>query len=103
MAETPTVVMNEAMHRFEASVGDEVAFTEFVLHSGAMVLPHTVVPAAFEGRGMGSALAKAALGYARDHGLMVKPICPFIAGYIVKHPDEWRDIVDPNYREKLGL
>ena len=51
---------------------------------------------------MGSALAKAALGYAREQGLTVKPNCPFIAGYIQKHP-EWADIVDPKYRERLGI
>jgi predicted GNAT family acetyltransferase len=102
VAETPDVVMNEATHRFEAYLGGETAFTEYVLHNGAMVLPHTVVPPAFEGKGVGSALAKAALGYARDHGLTVKPVCPFIAGYIVKHP-EWRDLVDAAFREKLGL
>jgi hypothetical protein len=102
MADTPEITMNEAAGRFEAHLGQEVAFTEYVLHDGAMVLPHTVVPPAFEGRGVGSALARAALGYARDHGLAVKPSCPFIAGYIGKHP-EWADIVDPRFREKLGL
>ena len=102
MAETPTVVMNAATCRFEATLGGEVAFTEYVIHDGAIVLPHTVVPPAFEGRGVGSALARAALGHARDHHLTVKPICPFIAGYIGKHP-EWADIVDPKFREKLGL
>lgn len=102
MAETPDVVMNEAAGRFEATLGDEVAFAEYVIHDGAMVLPHTVVPPAFGGRGVASALAKAALGYARDHHLKVKPVCPFIAGYIGKHP-EWADIVDPKFREKLGL
>jgi uncharacterized protein len=102
MAETPTVVMNEATSRFESYLDGETAFTEYVIHNGAMVLPHTVVPPAFEGKGVGSALAKAALGYARDHGLAVKPKCPFIAGYIQKH-SEWADIVDPKYREKLGV
>jgi predicted GNAT family acetyltransferase len=102
VAETPDVVMNEATHRFEAYLGDETAFSEYVIHDGAIVLPHTVVPPAFEGRGVGSALAKAALGYAREQGLAVKPVCPFIAGYIGKHP-EWADIVDPKFREKLGL
>ena len=102
MAETPSVVMNQATGRFEAYLDGETAFTEYVLHNGAMVLPHTVVPPAFEGKGVGSALAKAALGYAREHSLAVKPKCPFIAGYIQKHP-EWADIVDPKYREKLGV
>jgi predicted GNAT family acetyltransferase len=89
-------------HRFEAHLGGETAFAEYVVHKGAMVLPHTVVPPAFEGKGVGSALARTALGYARDHGLTVRPSCPFIAGYIKKHP-EWADIVDPESREKLGL
>jgi predicted GNAT family acetyltransferase len=102
MAETPAVVMNQATHRFEAHLEGETAFAEYVIHKGAIVLPHTVVPPAFEGRGVASALARAALGYAREHGLAVKPRCPFIDGYIKKHP-EWADIVDPKFREKLGL
>ena len=102
MAETPPVVMNEETHRFEAHLGDETAFTEYVLHNGALVLPHTVVPPAFEGRGVGSALAQAALGYARDHGLKVKPVCPFIAGYIQKHPEQ-QDLLAQEFRERLGL
>ena len=102
MAESPIVVMNEATSRFEAYLDGETAFTEYVIHDGAMVLPHTVVPPAFEGRGVGSALAKAALGYARNHHHTVKPICPFIAGYIRKHP-EWADIVETKFREKLGV
>lgn len=101
MADDLPIVMNEQTHRFEAHLEGETAFTEYVLHGGAIVLPHTVVPPAFEGRGVGSALAKAALGYARDHGLKVKPICPFIAGYIKKHP-EWQDLLHEDFRGLLG-
>jgi uncharacterized protein len=102
MAETPPIVMNDRAHRFEAYLDGQTAFAENVLHDGAIVLPHTVVPPAFEGRGVGSALATAALSYARDHGLKVKPSCPFIAGYIKRHP-EWQDLVEKTYRERLGL
>ena len=102
MAEPLKVTMNEANHRFEVSLDGEVAFAEYSLLPDAIVLPHTVVPPAFEGKGVGSALAKAALGYAREHGLMVRPICPFIAGYINKHP-EWQDLVHPDFRERMGL
>lgn len=102
MAEPLDVVMNETSHRFEVTLGGETAFAEYVLHNGAMVLPHTVVPDAFAGKGVGSALARAALGYAREHGLKVKPSCPFMAGYIKKHP-EWQDLVHQDFRERLGL
>lgn len=102
MAEALSVLMNSATSRFEVTLEGEVAFAEYHLQEGSITLPHTVVPPAFEGKGVGSALAKTALGYAREHGLMVKPVCPFIAGYIGKHP-EWQDLVHPDCRGRTGL
>jgi predicted GNAT family acetyltransferase len=102
MSEPLAVVMNQQTHRFEVTLGSETAFAEYSLLHDAIVLPHTVVPDAFAGRGVASALAKAALGYAREHGLKVKPICTFMAGYITKHP-EYHDLVHADFREKLGL
>lgn len=102
MSEPIPVLNNEAEHRFEAKLGDAVAFTEYRLHDGALILPHTVVPDAFAGKGVGGQLAKAVLGWAREQGLEVVPTCPFIAGYITKHP-EWHDLVVPNFRARLGI
>jgi predicted GNAT family acetyltransferase len=102
MSEPITVVNNEAEHRFEARLGEDVAFTEYRLHDGTITLPHTVVPEAFSGRGVGGQLATAALGYAREQGLEVIPLCSFIAAYITKHP-EWHDLVQAGYRERLGI
>lgn len=102
MAEALNVVMNEQTHRFEVSLDGETAFAEYQLLSDALVMPHTVVPPAFEGKGVGSALAKTALGYAREHGLKVRPFCPFIAGYIKKHP-EYHDLLEPDFRAKLEI
>ena len=96
------VVMNEQTRRFEVNLGGETAFAEYRLVDHGIILPHTVVPESFEGKGVGSALAKAALGYAREQGLKVIPLCPFMAGYITKHP-EWHDIVHETYRERLGI
>jgi predicted GNAT family acetyltransferase len=67
-----------------------------------MILPHTVVLTVFEGRGVGSALARAVLGRARAEGRKVIPTCPFIAAYIQKHP-EWHDIVHETHRARLGI
>lgn len=102
MSETIPAVNNEAEHRFEARLGDAVAFTEYRLRDGAVILPHTVVPDEFAGKGVGSRLARAALGWAREQGLEVIPTCPFIAGYVTKHP-EWHDLVQADCRERLGI
>ena len=102
MSETLDVVMNEETRRFEVALDGETAFAEYRLVDHGIILPHTVVPDAFEGRGVGSALARAALGYARREGLKVIPLCPFIAAYITKHP-EWHDLVHETYRGRLGI
>lgn len=102
MSEPVRVVHNEAARRFEAKLGDATAFADYRLRDGVMILPHTEVPDAFAGHGVGGQLARAALSYAREQGLEVIPTCPFVAGYIAKHP-EWHDIVQPAYREKLGI
>lgn len=96
------VTDNTTEHRFEVTLDGEVAFADYRLEGRRIVLPHTVVPAAFEGRGVGSALAKAALSYARANRLEVIPRCTFMAGYIRKHP-EWHDIVHESCRSELGI
>ena len=104
MSDDLQVIDNTETSRFEIRLGDEVAFAEYLVrpHAQALVLPHTVVPPAFEGKGVASKLAQYAMAYAREHGLKVIPTCPFMASYIQRHP-EVQDLVHPHYREKLGL
>ncbi|QFZ19373.1 GNAT family N-acetyltransferase [Saccharothrix syringae] len=65
---------------------------EYLRTPELIVFTHTEVDPAFEGRGVGSALARAALDQAREWGLRVLPQCPFIKGYIERHR-EYVDIV----------
>ncbi len=102
MADTVTVINNTQAHRFEVTLGGEVAFAEYNLVDHGIILPHTLVPESFEGKGVASALAKTALGYAREHELKVIPTCPFMSAYIQKHP-EWHDIVHDSFKAKLGI
>jgi uncharacterized protein len=57
-----------------------------------VVFTHTEVDDAYEGQGVGSALAARALAMVRERGDRVVPRCPFIAAYIERHP-EWADLV----------
>ena len=96
------VINNTEAHRFEVNLDGEVAFAEYNLVDHGIILPHTLVPESFEGKGVASALAKTSLGYAREHGLKVIPTCPFMSGYIQKHP-ECHDIVHDSFKAKLGI
>src|SRR5438093_491740 len=93
MTDDIRVTDNPERHRFEVQVGDEVAgIAGYRLAPGQIVFTHTEIDPAFEGRGLAGRLAADALDSARQRGLAVVPRCPYIAGYIRRHP-EYADLV----------
>ena len=88
------VADNADKDRYEITVGGELAgIAQYVRRGGRRYFVHTEIDPRFEGQGLGSQLASAALGLAKQAGEPIVPLCPFIAGYIDKHP-EWEEIVD---------
>lgn len=81
------VINNEAKNRFEVKVDQYMAVCEYKLVKDRIIFTHTEVPPALEGKGIGSLLAKTALDYAVSHHLKIMPLCPYIAGYIKRHPE----------------
>jgi hypothetical protein len=80
------ITNNTLKHRFETEVGPRTAFLNYILTEKQITFTHTEVPKAIEGRGIGTALAKAGLDYASANGLKVVPQCPFVADFIKGHP-----------------
>jgi predicted GNAT family acetyltransferase len=79
--------------RFEISVDGALAgFALYKLAPGRITFVHTEIDDAYSGHGLGGKLARAALDDVRARGLAVRPNCPFIAGWIAKHPD-YADLV----------
>lgn len=92
---TDVVTSNDAdRHRYEAQInGEPAGFAAYDLTDKLIVFTHTEVDERFEGKGVGSALARAALDDVRANGTrQVLPLCPFIKGWIGKHPD-YQDLV----------
>lgn len=82
-------------NRYEITVDGELAgFAEYQLRRDgrAVVFIHTEIFPRFEGQGVGGALARAALDDVRATGRKAVPLCPFIKGWIEKHPD-YQDLV----------
>jgi predicted GNAT family acetyltransferase len=74
--------------RFVLDVDDQMAELLYRLEGRYLVLIHTQVPEALEGRGLGGVLVRAALDRARRDGLTVVPRCPFARDWLGRHPDE---------------
>jgi uncharacterized protein len=77
---------NVADRRWEARLDGEMAgYAEYGASPSRVVFTHTVVESRFEGRGIASALAKAALDAAVAAGQRIVPYCPFISAYLRRH------------------
>jgi predicted GNAT family acetyltransferase len=93
----------EILDALEEGGSEELAgFAEYHLHQEEIAFIHTEVDPRFGGRGLGGVLARAALDAARERGLAVLPHCPFIRGWIGKHP-EYVDLVPEVERPRFGL
>jgi len=48
---------------------------------------HTETQDGFEGKGLASQLVRAELEDAQARGLEINPVCPFVRGWLDRHPD----------------
>lgn len=94
MATDVHVSDNPGQHRYEARIDGAVAgFVDYELTGNHIVLAHTEVDGAFEGRGVGSALARGALDDVRGRGLDTSITCPFLIDWVRNH-QEYADVLD---------
>jgi uncharacterized protein len=96
-----TVVRRPDERRYELVVAGERAGELVYRDRGGNVVAflHTEVDPNVQRRGLGSALVEGALADARERGLRVVPLCPFVDAYIRRHA-EYLDLVvdDPARR-----
>lgn len=95
------VTRNSARTRYEAHVAGALAgVAEYMLADELIVFTHTEVDRAYEGRGVGAALARNALDdVRREGGRTVLALCPFIKGWMDRHPD----YADLSYRRPASV
>ncbi|HJU97417.1 MAG TPA: GNAT family N-acetyltransferase [Jiangellaceae bacterium] len=85
-------IRQEAVRYVAYLDGDEIGELAFSRSGDVVTALHTEVDDAAEGRGVGGALAQTFLDDARSAGRRVVPSCPFVRGWIEKHP-EYADLV----------
>jgi NAD+ kinase len=87
------VVDSFERQRYEILAAGEVAgVLNYRRHGGRIELLHTEIEQSFEGRGMAGRLASAALDDARARATPVVASCPFVLGYLDRHP-EYSDLL----------
>lgn len=80
------ITHNSTTQRFEIIIDGISAYLSYdVVDDNTLNYNHTIVPSELSGRGIGSALTKFALDYAKDHNKQVIADCSFVARYIDKN------------------
>jgi predicted GNAT family acetyltransferase len=96
LTETPTpqgtVVERPLAGRFELDFPGGQAFALYRSDGDRIIVSHTEVPSAFNGRGIGSRLAEGIFQLARTSGRRVVPRCSFVADWARRHP-EYADVL----------
>ena len=89
-----TVTDAPTRERFEArdETGALAGVVTYQLTGNVIAYTHTEVEPQFEGKGVGSTLARAVMDDARARGRTVVPICPYLAGWLGRHPG-YEDII----------
>lgn len=91
-----------ANHRYVAEAeGEVVGVAVYHLRNGRHIFVHTEIALEHEGEGVASVLARYALDDVRSKGGIVVPACPFIDGWIRRHP-EYGDLVDWNLLDRIN-
>lgn len=84
--------------RYTVSVnGQPAGRLEYRLRPDRIAFTHAEVEPRWEGHGVGSRLAKAALDDAVGRGLQITPLCPFVVAYLHRHP-EYVEHIDDAHR-----
>ncbi len=78
--------------RFELERDGQVASLQYTVAGHVLALLHTEIPEALRGSGIASTLAQTALDWAREHHMKVDVVCPFVAAFLVTHP-EYSDLI----------
>ena len=88
-SEAVSVRHDEERSRFVVDLPDgeaELIYGEF--SEDVLDLQHTEIPPSGRGKGLGDALVRAALRYARARGARVMATCPYVQAWLRRHPEE---------------
>lgn len=95
------VVNNKEALRFEVNLNGELAYIKYQYYKKDIAFMHTVVPDAFRGKGIGAAMAVAALQFVQEQHRKIMLYCTFMAKYVREHP-EYHALVDTNFHPSFG-
>ncbi len=84
---------NQAAGRFELVEDGKLAFADYRVENGVLILPHVEADPALRGKGSAGRLMTGVLDLARERTFKVRPICGYAVSFIQRHA-EYSDLLE---------
>ncbi len=83
-----TVVDVPSSNRFELLLdGERVGLADYLLTDEVLTVPHVETDPAHQGQGFAAVLMDGVIDSVRSNGQTIRPLCPYAAAYMRRHPD----------------
>ncbi len=76
------IIHDTEKRRFLITLEGYTGYVEYRIKQTTMELRHTFVPEELQGRGIAADLVTAALEFALENGLNVKPVCSYVISFL---------------------
>jgi uncharacterized protein len=81
------VTHDEQNHRFERTEDGKLAFANYRIAGGTLVITHVEADPALRGKGAAGRLMDGMLKEVRALGMKVRPVCGYAVVYMQRHPE----------------
>lgn len=78
---------NPVQSRFELEENGLLAWADYRMRDGKIVLPHVEADPALRGTGAAARLMQQITDHARAHGLVLEPLCSYARIWFQRHPE----------------
>ncbi|MEG1585668.1 MAG: GNAT family N-acetyltransferase [Bacteroidales bacterium] len=90
------IIHNASKNSFEVEIDGYKAYVTYQIDAKTLDIRHTWVPTEINGRGIASALVKAAYDYALSNNLTPVATCSYAVVWLERHP-EYHGVVGKDY------
>jgi predicted GNAT family acetyltransferase len=80
---------------------ERIAEMAIAIEKGNLIVFHTEVSDKLKGQGVAKQLLDRMVAYARENKLKVVPLCPFVLAQFKRHPEQFEDIWNKDYKQGL--
>jgi uncharacterized protein len=86
--------------------GEQLGEMAVSISGNSLIVYHTEVAPKAEGKGLAKKMLQSMVDYAREKGLKVVPLCPYVHAQFNRHPGEYEDVwsaKDENEEKDEGI